>query len=107
MHRGDIVICALKGDFGKCRPAVVVQSDLFNNTHSSAIICPITTELIATPLFRIEISPSVANGLKKVSQVMADKIITIRKDKIAKVIGKLPNSDIKKIDNALKLMLSL
>ena len=31
IKRGDIVTCALSGDYGKPRPAVVVQSDLFNN----------------------------------------------------------------------------
>ena len=32
IKRGDIVTCALSGDYGKPRPAVVVQSDLFNKT---------------------------------------------------------------------------
>ena len=34
-RRGDVVICVLSGDYGKPRPAVVVQSDLFNPTHAS------------------------------------------------------------------------
>ena len=46
MNRGDIVICVLKGDYGKPRPAVVIQSDLFNLTHTSITICPITSYLI-------------------------------------------------------------
>jgi mRNA interferase MazF len=43
MERGDIIICALSGDYGKPRPAVVIQSDLFNPTHASITVCPITT----------------------------------------------------------------
>ena len=35
MKRGDLVTVALPGDFGKPRPALVVQADLFNATHAS------------------------------------------------------------------------
>ena len=41
MERGDIIICVLNGDYGKPRPAVVIQSDLFNPTHASITVCPI------------------------------------------------------------------
>jgi mRNA interferase MazF len=37
IKRGDVVICAGPGDYGKPRPAVVVKSDLFNRTHSSVV----------------------------------------------------------------------
>lgn len=29
MRRGDIVTIALQGDYGKPRPALIIQSDLF------------------------------------------------------------------------------
>lgn len=45
MERGDIVICVLSGDYGKQSPAVVIQSDLFNPTHSSITVCPMTSHL--------------------------------------------------------------
>lgn len=38
-QRGEIVVCVLSGDYGKPRPAVVVQSDLFNPTHASITNC--------------------------------------------------------------------
>ena len=45
MKRGTIVVVAAPGAYtGKPRPAVVVQSDLFNPTHASLTICPITSE---------------------------------------------------------------
>ncbi|HEV3076187.1 MAG TPA: type II toxin-antitoxin system PemK/MazF family toxin, partial [Thermoanaerobaculia bacterium] len=45
MRRGSIVVVAAKGPYtGKPRPALVVQSDLFNPTHSSVTICPITSD---------------------------------------------------------------
>jgi len=50
MKRGDVVICAV--DYGKPRPAVVVQSDLFNDLHSSVVVCLITSHLKASALGR-------------------------------------------------------
>ena len=58
MRRGDIVICVLASDHGKPRPAVIVQSDLFNETHDSISVCPITTHLVEAPLFRLLLSHS-------------------------------------------------
>ncbi|MDX8409270.1 MAG: type II toxin-antitoxin system PemK/MazF family toxin [Mariprofundales bacterium] len=67
MKRGDVVVCALAGDYGKPRPAVVVQSDLFNPTHASIVVCPITSHLVEAPLFRINIPANSKTGLKKPS----------------------------------------
>jgi mRNA interferase MazF len=64
VKRGDVVVCAASGDYRKPRPALVVQSDLFNPTHASITICPITSALQDAPLFRITIDPSAANGLR-------------------------------------------
>ena len=93
MNRGDIVICVLKGDYGKPRPAVVIQSDLFNLTHTSITICPITSYLIDAPLFRITLIPSEFNNLLSPSQIMVDKITSIK--------------EVSKLNKALKLWLSL
>ena len=68
--RGDIVICAAPGDYGKPGPAVIVQSDLFNATHSSIVICLITSHLEDAPLFRIPVPPGTMTGLKVPSKVM-------------------------------------
>jgi mRNA interferase MazF len=48
MNRGDLVIVALQADFGETRPALVVQSDLFN-AHSSITVLAITSTLIDAP----------------------------------------------------------
>ncbi|MCC8369517.1 type II toxin-antitoxin system PemK/MazF family toxin [Rickettsia endosymbiont of Polydrusus tereticollis] len=107
MKRGDIIICILAGDYGKPRPAVVVQSDLFNPTHASITICPITSHLVDTPLFRLLLAPTQLNGLTSQSQIMIDKIVSIKSEKIAQTIGKLMSDEIVKLDNALKLWLNL
>ncbi|MGH8611906.1 MAG: type II toxin-antitoxin system PemK/MazF family toxin [Gammaproteobacteria bacterium] len=45
MKRGDLVTVAMQGDFGKPRPALVIQSDLFNDTHPSVTVLPLTSEI--------------------------------------------------------------
>ncbi len=107
IKRGDIVICVAPGDYGKPRPAVVVQSDLFNNTHSSIVICLITTHLEDAPLFRISVPPGGATGLKEDSQVMVDKAIAVPKSKIASRAGSLSPDQMKELDGALRLWFEL
>jgi mRNA-degrading endonuclease toxin of MazEF toxin-antitoxin module len=46
LRRGDIVTIALQGDFGKPRPAVVVQSDLFNANHATLTVLLISSEIV-------------------------------------------------------------
>ena len=62
MKCGDMVTVALQGDLGKPRPALVIQSDLFG-VHLSVTILPVTSDLGATPLFRIAVKPTPENGL--------------------------------------------
>ena len=58
IRRGDVVAVAASGDYGKPRPAVVVQSDSFPDTHASVIICQMTSSLADAPDFRVTIEPS-------------------------------------------------
>ena len=60
--RGDVVLVVAPGDYGKPRPAVVVQSDLFNPTHASVVVCPVTSDLIDAPLFGSPSAPGPATG---------------------------------------------
>ena len=63
MKRGDIVLAVARGDYGKPRPAVIVQSDLFNATHASLLVCLLTSELIDAPLFRLRRCPDACQRL--------------------------------------------
>lgn len=105
--RGDIVSCVLSGDYGKPRPAVIVQSDLFNEAHSSVTICPLTTHLVEAPLFRIALIPSKQNGLRQPSQIMVDKVSSIKTDKIHQKIGNLGSVQTQKLNEALKTWLEI
>jgi mRNA interferase MazF len=107
LQRGDVVLCVLSGDFGKPRPAVVVQSDWFNPTHASVTVCPLTSYLIDAPLFRLSIEPSQTNGLKTTSQIMVDKISTLKIEKVGQQIGQLDPESLEKLNRAMKLWLGL
>jgi mRNA interferase MazF len=102
--RGDLVTIALSGDHGKPRPALVIQSDLFD-THPSVTILPVTSELRDAPLFRIAITPSAANGLRKLSQVMVDKPQTVARAKIGRTIGRLDGEVMIGVNRALAVFL--
>jgi mRNA interferase MazF len=102
-YKGDIITCALSGDYGKPRPALIIQSDLFNPTHTSVVICPITSHLLDASLFRLTIYPSSHNRLITISQVMIDKITTIKKEKIAAILGKAEEHFMQQVTAGLKL----
>ena len=107
IKRGDIVICAAAGDYGKPRPAVVVQSDLFNSTHASVVVCLITSHREDAPLFRIPVPSGGATGLKVESQVMVDKVIAIPRARITGRAGTMAAGALKEVDRALRLWLEL
>ncbi|HEU4581738.1 MAG TPA: type II toxin-antitoxin system PemK/MazF family toxin [Polyangiaceae bacterium] len=106
MKRGDFVVVALQGDYGKPRPALVVQSDLFGD-HPSLTIAPVTSTIVDAPLFRVTIEPSPTNGLRAVSQVMLDKLTTVRRDRIAQTLGSLPDDAMLRVNRALVLWLGI
>ena len=81
MKRVDLVIVSAPGDYGKPRPAVIVQSDVFNETHASIVVCLITSERQHAPLFRIDVQPSETTGLTVTSQIMVDKIVALRRER--------------------------
>ena len=101
------MICVVSGDYGKPCPAVVVQSDLFNETHDSLTVCPITSHISEAPLFRLSLSPNKQNGLKVTSQVMVDKLMSVRRDKLHEKVGRLSEYQINKLNDAIGLWLSI
>lgn len=107
MKRGDIVLCALAGDYGKPRPAVIIQSDLFNSTHASIVVCPITSHIVEAPLFRLHLPADGKTGLKTDSRIMVDKMTAIRTDRIRKRIGSLSAKQRPDLDKAIKLWVGL
>jgi mRNA interferase MazF len=106
MSRGDLVIVAAPGDYGKPRPAVVVQSNAIPESHASVVICPMTSELVEAD-FRITIEPVAETGLQVRAQVMADKPVTIRRERLGQRIGRLGTADMTRLNVALALVIGL
>ena len=104
MRRGDLVTVALQGDLGKPRPALVIQSDLFD-AHPSVTILPVTSELRIAPLFRISVNPNELNALTKPSQVMVDKPQSVAREKVGAVIGRLDDETMLAVNRALGVFL--
>jgi len=106
LRRGDLVSIALQGNYGKPRPALVVQSDLFAE-HPSVTILPVTSKLRDTPLFRVLIEPTETNGLRKSSQVMVDKVQTISREKLGEIFGRVTEEDMLAVSRALAVFLGV
>ena len=106
MSRGDVVIVAAPGDFGKPRPAVIVQSNVIPEGHASLVICPMTSELVEAD-FRITIEAGPETGLRVRSQVMADKPVAVRRERIGQRIGQLGAAELARLNVALALVMGL
>ncbi|ASR89692.1 type II toxin-antitoxin system PemK/MazF family toxin [Alcaligenes nematophilus] len=106
MRRGDLVTVAMQGDFGKPRPALVIQADLFA-AHSSVTVLPVTSTIVNAPLLRISIQPDLENGLQKPSQIMIDKALTVKRDKIGQAFGYVGADTLVEIERCLAVFLGI
>ena len=106
MRRGDIVTIVTPGDYGKPKPAIIIQSDRLNATKS-VMVCPMTSTGVASPLARLSVAPMGGTGLRVVSFAMADKITTVRREKCGPVIGRLPNELSLVLDEMLAVVIGL
>jgi len=106
MKRGDLVPVVLAGAYGKPRPALVIQSDLFAR-HTSVTVLPVTTEIRPIEIFRIAVAPTEKNGLRAPSQIMVDKAHTIPRDKAGDPFGVLAARTLAAVNRALAVFLGL
>jgi mRNA interferase MazF len=106
VKRGDLVTIAVTGDYGKPRPALVVQADAFR-ALASVTVLRLTSELHDWPTFRVTVQPSTANGLRKPSQVMIDRAIALPREKIGAVFGCLDEATMSTVGQALSAFLGL
>ena len=104
MRRGDLVTVALSGDFGKPRPALVVQSNHFDATATVTVLL-ISSTLVDAPLLRLAVEPSQENGLRRPSQVMIDKAMTVRRDRVGAPFGRLEADTMVAVNRSLALFL--
>jgi mRNA interferase MazF len=105
--RGDVVLMVVPSDLGRPRPGVVVQSNEFVADLSTIFVCPVSSDLQEKlPLLPlIEASPE--NGLRLRSQIMTDKMLALRRDRIRRVIGRIDGETSEQLDRALLVVLGL
>jgi len=106
MNQGDFVTIAVQGDFGKPRPALVIQADQFNE-HATVTVLLVSSTLVDAPLLRVSIQPSETNGLQRQSQVMVDKAMTVRRDKIGEAFGSASDSTMLEVGRCLAVFLGI
>jgi mRNA interferase MazF len=107
VKRGEIWTVAGGLDYaGKPRPAVIVQSDIFDATNS-IVVCLLTHIDVGAEPIRFVIEPSQTNGLAKRSFVMIDKISALPKSKIGKRVGNLDPRDMRRLSQYLVVFLGV
>jgi len=106
VKRGDLVTVVMSGDYGKPRPALIVQANAFD-LHPSVTVLPLTSETSDTPMFRVTVQPGNGTGLRKQSQVMVDKTTTVPRSKVGQRIGRLDDVTLLAIDDAMRGFLDL
>lgn len=97
---------AMQGDFGKPRPALVIQADSFQ-PHATVTVLPVTSTLAVAPLFRIAVEPGATSGLHQPSQVMVDKAMTVRREKIGPVVGRIEAAVMLEVERCLAVFLGI
>lgn len=106
MRRGDLVTVAVSGDYGKPRPALVVQADAFD-LHPSVIVLPLTSEMHDAPLVRVTVEAGESTGLRVSSQIMVDKATAVPRVKLGARIGQVDAATLQAVDEALRGFLGL
>jgi mRNA interferase MazF len=100
VRRGDIVTVAISGDFGKPRPALVIQADQFDATGTVTVLL-ISSTLTDAPLIRPTIQPTAQSGLRKASQVMVDKAMSVKRERTGTMIGRLEDDALLAVTRSL------
>ena len=105
MRRGDIVIGASDGDYGKPRPVLIIQADRMTDTDS-VLVCPITSHQ-SEAVYRVPVDASNKTGLRAASEIMVDKLQAIRRDRLRKVVGRIDSSALDRVERILTIVLGL
>ncbi len=107
IKRGDIWFVeldpTLSHEINKTRPAVIIQNDIGNVKSGTTIIAPITSQKTER-IFPVEV---LISGLPKSSKVMLDQIRTVDKSRLVKLISKVDEETMLKIDEAIRISLDV
>jgi len=106
VKRGDVVTVAMSGDFGKPRPKLVVQSNNFEDTGTVTVLL-VTSIAIDAPLLRVPVLPDPENGLAQSSWVMIDKAMSVKRDRVGRVIGRVREETMLTVTRNLAVFLGM
>ena len=107
MKRGDVVLVVVPSELGRPRPGVIVQADELAEGLSTTFICPISSDIQEGLSLRPIMEANPSNGLRLRSQIMTDKMIALRRDRIRGAIGQVGAETSEQLDRALLLVLGL
>jgi mRNA interferase MazF len=106
VKRGDLVTIAVGGDYGKPRPALVIQADPFAALPSVTVL-RLTSASTPEHLVRLTVHPTAENGLRVTSQIMIDKAVSVPREKIGTVIGHIDGATMRNVSRSLVAFLGL
>jgi len=106
MNRGEVWWInfepAIGGEIRKERPAIIVSNDASNKFLNRLQVVPLTTSV--KDLYPSEAYVTVRG---KKHKAMADQIVTVSKKRISNKVGKLTESEMRKVEQAIRIQLGL
>ena len=105
--RGDVVLMVVPSDLGRPRPGIVVQGSESTVGLSTIFVCPVSSDLQDRLPLRPTIEAAPENGLRLRSQIMTDKLVALRRDRIRRIIGRIDAETSEQLDRALLVLLGL
>lgn len=107
LPRGAVVIVSVPGEYGKPRPAVVVQDTRLTLVMESVVVALITTSERGGRHVRIKVEPTPENALRATSRIMVDKLFSLHKHRVHQIVGRMDDTTMRRVDEARKTILSL
>ena len=90
----------------QAKARLVIQTNQLSE-HASVAVLPVTSTLVAAPLLRVTVQPSAENGLRKPSQVMVDKGLTVKRDKVGPTFGHIGADTLVEVERCLAAFLGI
>lgn len=111
IHRGELYYADLSpvvgSEQGGVRPVLVVQNDIGNKYSPTVIAAAVTSRMTKARLpTHIEIAAR-SYGLQKDSVILLEQIRTLDKRRLREHMGKLDDTVMKKVDNAIAVSFGL
>lgn len=92
------------------RPALILQNDMGNQNprYPNTVVLAMSTHGKPIP-FHIQIAPDPQNGLREVTYVKCEQVLTLSKARLlgSEPLGRLTSAEMRKVEIAVKLSLAL